>query len=60
MVETVPEHWDTISDVVVLGSGGAGLTAAVMAADGGAEVVLLEKAPMLGGTTGVSGGMLAG
>ena len=57
MVTERPDGWDEITDVVVLGSGGAGLTAAVMAADGGADVTLLEKAPFLGGTTGVSGGM---
>lgn len=49
--------WDREADVVVLGTGAAGLSAATLAADGGAEVLVLEKAAMVGGTTGVSGGM---
>ena len=43
--------------MVVLGSGAAGLAAATLAYDGGADVLLLEKADLIGGTTGVSGGM---
>lgn len=51
--------WDMEYDVVVLGSGGAALTAALSAHDFGAgEVVILERSGMVGGTTAMSGGML--
>ena len=38
-------------DVVVVGSGSAGSTAAIAAARGGAEVLLIEKLPFLGGVS---------
>ena len=57
MITDRPDTWDCVADVVVLGSGAAGLVAATLASDGGADVVLLEKADLIGGTTGVSGGM---
>ena len=46
-------------DVVVIGGGGAGLTAAIKAKEEGASVILLEKMPLLGGNTLISGAEMA-
>lgn len=58
MITELPEVWDEVVDVVVVGTGGAALVAATLAADGGAEVLVVEKDDAVGGTTGVSGGVL--
>lgn len=52
------QAWDEEFDVVVLGSGAAGLTAALTSAVNGASVALYEKAPTVGGTSAVSGGIV--
>lgn len=39
------------ADIVVIGAGGAGLTAAIEAADHGANVIIVEKMPLVGGNT---------
>jgi 3-oxosteroid 1-dehydrogenase len=44
--------------VVVLGSGAAGLAAALSASTGGADVLLLERNLSAGGTTAISGGVV--
>ncbi|MEX1255439.1 MAG: FAD-dependent oxidoreductase, partial [Dehalococcoidia bacterium] len=46
------------TDVAVVGSGAAGLTAALLAHDHGARVVVLERSDAAGGATAVSGGAL--
>ena len=44
------------TDIVVIGSGGAGLAASVAARNHGAEVILLEKEPIPGGNTKLAAG----
>ena len=55
------EVWDKEVDVLVVGSGGAGLSAAVEAADAGAEkVLIIEKLAAMGGVTFLSQGIMSG
>src|SRR3972149_6434734 len=46
-------------DAIIVGGGGRGLAAAVGAAEHGLEVLVLQKLPVLGGTTGIAGGSFA-
>lgn len=52
------ERRDGTYDVVVAGYGAAGASAAVAAADAGARVLLVEKAPHLGGLSLLSSGYM--
>jgi len=55
----MPENWDEEVDVVVIGSGFAGLAAAYEAAKAGASVALLEKMRTPGGNSIINGGVMA-
>lgn len=50
------EPGETVVDVLVVGAGGAGMSAALTAADEGLETLLVEKSPWFGGSTARSGG----
>lgn len=50
------DHWDETADVVVVGGGPAGCSAAVTAYELGDKVILLERAAVLGGTASKSVG----
>jgi succinate dehydrogenase/fumarate reductase flavoprotein subunit len=56
---SIPKKWDQETDVVVVGTGFAGLSAAITAKDAGAKVLVLEKMPRKheGGNSRVSGNM---
>ena len=50
--------WDKSVDLAIVGSGGGGLIAALVAMDAGLEPLVLEKQAVVGGSTGMSGGMI--
>src|SRR5436309_2518869 len=45
-------------DVVIVGSGGGGMVAALTAADAGASALVIEKQDLIGGSTCMSGGIV--
>ncbi|WP_022666174.1 flavocytochrome c [Desulfospira joergensenii] len=56
----IPQKWDEAVDVVIIGSGFAGLAAAIEAKQAGASVVIIEKMPLPGGNSIINGGLMAG
>lgn len=50
------DQWEHTYDLVVAGTGVAGLAAAVTAADAGLRVLMLESSPRWGGSSAMSGG----
>ncbi len=55
----IPKKWDETYDVVVVGSGFAGLAAAYEAKKAGASVVVLEKMRVPGGNSIINGGVVS-
>lgn len=55
----LPKKWDMTYDVVVVGGGFAGLSAAYSAQTHGAKTLLVEKMPFVGGNSQINGGVYA-
>ena len=55
---TIPTTWNEEADIVVIGSGG-GMAGAIVAAEAGLDVLVLEKMLMLGGSTALHSGVMA-
>jgi 3-oxosteroid 1-dehydrogenase len=50
--------WDKSVDLLIVGSGGGGMVAALATLDAGLEPLVVEKQALVGGSTGLSGGMV--
>lgn len=53
---TIEDAWDVTADIVVVGAGAAGCSAAIIAHELGKQVLVLEKGPVVGGTAAKSVG----
>ncbi len=51
-------HWDRSVDLLIAGSGGGGMVAGLAALDSGLEPLIVEKQALVGGSTGLSGGIV--
>src|ERR1700744_3970127 len=56
LAESHITNWDEAADVVVVGFGGAGASAAIEARRHGVDVLVVERASGGGGATGIAGG----
>lgn len=56
MLRNVPDGWDMEADIVALGSGIGGLSAAITAHELGASAIVLERSDQVGGVTALSMG----
>jgi len=53
-INNLPDKWDLEADIVSIGSGAGGLSAAVTAAELGASAIVLERTDQVGGVTAYS------
>jgi flavocytochrome c len=53
------KKWDDTADVLIVGSGFAGLSAAIEAKNVGAKVMIIDKMPVAGGNSIINGGDFA-
>jgi 3-oxosteroid 1-dehydrogenase len=51
-------RWDHSVDLLIAGSGGGGMVAGLAALDSGLEPLIVEKQALVGGSTGLSGGIV--
>ena len=51
-------QWDHSVDLLIVGSGGGGMVATLAGLDSGLETLLVEKQDLVGGSTGMSGGVI--
>ena len=59
MAQAANNNWDLEADVIIIGSGAAGLPAAIKAVDNGASVIVVEANYDVGGHAIISGGHMA-
>ena len=59
MKPNIPSKWDETKDVIVIGSGFAGLAAAIEAKNAGSSVIIIEKMKGYGGNSAISDGVIA-
>ncbi|MGB9306922.1 MAG: FAD-binding protein [Mycobacterium sp.] len=51
-------QWDRSVDLLIAGSGGGGMVAGLAAIDSGLQPLIVEKQALVGGSTGLSGGIV--
>jgi flavocytochrome c len=59
VIEMKEQKWDEETDIIVIGSGFAGLAAAIEAQNAGCSVIILEKMKGFGGNSTISDGVVA-
>lgn len=52
-----PKKWDKSTEVLIIGTGFSGLSAAIEAFDAGAQVTIIEKNPFIGGNSTIASGV---